>query len=251
MTIQSPERRRRLRATGAHAIVALGLAAALSGCVTNRELARTEPDRFPVDYRQRHPIAIREGERTVQLLIGTRRGELNPAQRGQVTAFADAWRQDATGGVIVEIPTGTPNERAAADVLAEIRALLVASGVPADVVVARPYRPADPLKLATVRLIYPRMQAQMTAPCGLWPKDLGPSIDRNYDENRQYWNLGCANQRALAAMVEDPADLVQPRPEAPIYTARRTFVLDKYRKGESPVTIDPNATKGRISDIGQ
>jgi len=36
----------------------------------------------------------------------------------------------------------------------------------------------------------------------------------------------------LAAMVDNPADLVQPRPESPAYTARRTAGFEKYRKGD-------------------
>ena len=63
--------------------------------------------------------------------------------------------------------------------------------------------------------------------------DLGPA-DPNYTENQPYWNFGCASQRNLAAMVDNPADLVQPRGESPAYTARRSVAIDKYRKGENP-----------------
>ena len=51
--------------------------------------------------------------------------------------------------------------------------------------------------------------------------------------------------------VADPSDLVQPRGEVPPYTARRTTVLDKYRKGEATQTTDPTQGKGKISDVGQ
>ena len=62
-------------------------------------------------------------------------------------------------------------------------------------------------------------------PCGLWPNDLGVSVDSDYIENRSYWNLGCASQRNLAAMVDNPADLVQPRGETPAYTPRVALSL--------------------------
>jgi len=52
-------------------------------------------------------------------------------------------------------------------------------------------------------------------------------------------------------MVENPADLVQPRGEIPAYTPRRTVVLDKYRKGESTPTTFNNDDKGKLSDIGK
>jgi pilus assembly protein CpaD len=88
-------------------------------------------------------------------------------------------------------------------------------------------------------------------PCGLWPNDIGPSGDRKYNENGQYYNFGCAHQRNLAAMVENPADLVQPRGDTPSYAGRRSVVLDKYRKGEGTATVYPDANKGKISDVGQ
>ena len=68
-------------------------------------------------------------------------------------------------------------------------------------------------------------------PCGLWPRDLGPSVDGTDTTNHSYWNFGCSQQRNLAAMVDNPADLVQPRGETPSYAARRAFMMDKYRKG--------------------
>jgi pilus assembly protein CpaD len=243
--------RRRVLAMAARAAAMLGLAAALSGCYAGQDYTKMqEPDRYPADYRLRHPIAIKESDRTVEILVGTRRGELLPAQRADVLAFAHAWHREATGGVVIEVPSGTPNERTAADTLREIRSILASAGVPESSIDILPYRPASPVKLATVRLNYPRMAAQ-AGPCGLWPRDIGPSFDRHHNENREYWNFGCAQQRALAAMVDNPSDLVQPRPDEPVYTARRTTVLDKYRKGETTATTDPNANKGKISDIGQ
>jgi len=49
-----------------------------------------------------------------------------------------------------------------------------------------------------------------------WPDDLGPSANNpGYLENKPYYNFGCANQANLAAMVDNPSDLVQPRSETP------------------------------------
>ncbi|MGA2124912.1 MAG: CpaD family pilus assembly protein [Xanthobacteraceae bacterium] len=243
--------RRRWPAIAARVAAIFGLATALSGCYAGQDYSKLqEPDPYPTDYRARHPIAIKESARTVQILVGTRRGELLARQRADVLAFAHAWHREATGGIVIEMPSGTPNERMAAEMLHEIRSILAAAAVPASSIDLLPYRPTIPIKLATIRLTYPRMAAQ-AGPCGLWPRDLGPSFQREHEENREYWNFGCANQRALAAMVDDPSDLIQPRVEDPVYAARRTTALDKYRKGETTVTTDPNANKGKISDLGQ
>jgi pilus assembly protein CpaD len=232
----------------ARALVIVSLAALTAACKTTSNAE--EPTVGMHDYRLRHPIAVRERPHTLDVFIGDSRGGLTPSQRAEVGALATTWRREATGGIVIEVPSGTPNARAAQGALHEIRSLLVASGVPAHGIEVRPYRPADPIRLATIKIRYPEMKAE-TGPCGLWPEDLGPTYDPVYWTNRQYWNHGCAMQRNLAAQVENPADLVQPRAETPAYAARRSTVLDKFRKGESTATQYPDANKGKISDVGQ
>jgi pilus assembly protein CpaD len=234
------------RCAAARALTAVAVAALLAGCYSTRA-TDTAP---PTDYRLRHPISITEGDSTLELFIGSKRGGLTAAQRAEVLTFASQWRKEATGGILIDLPAGTANQLAASQSLAEIRSLLSTSGAPAHAIVVRTYRPASPDQFATVRVSYPKMVAQ-AGPCGLWPDDLGPSIDTKHDANRPYWNHGCATQRNVAAMVANPADLVQPRGETPAYTGRRTVVLDKFRKGESTATVYPDANAGKISDVGQ
>ncbi len=236
------------RRFAARGLAIAAVAAALAGCsktVADNDLAAA----YPNDYRQRHPIAIKEGPQTLEVFIGAGRGGLTAMQRAQVLAYAQNWRQDATAGIIIERPVGGENERAAAISTREILSILTSAGIPGRGINVRPYRPA-PGTLGPVRLNHPRMLAQV-GPCGLWPEDLGPTYERHHFENRPYWNLGCTTQRNLAAMVENPADLVQPRAETPAYTAKRVFARDKWRKGESPATIYPDPNKGAISDVGK
>jgi pilus assembly protein CpaD len=240
--------RPRRAAAAARAFLLTALALSSGGCFYSAKQEVVEG--IPPDYRLRHPIAVKESERSTEVFVGMRRGGLTAAQRAEVIAFAGSWRREATGGVIIDVPAGTPNARAAADAAHEIRAILSGGGVPPQVIETRRYRPADPALLATVRLNYPRMAAQ-AGPCGVWPDDLGPTLDPKYNRNEPYWNLGCTTQRNLAAMVDNPADLVQPRAESPAYTARRSTALEKYRKGESPATVYPNADKGTISDVAK
>jgi pilus assembly protein CpaD len=219
----------------------------LAGCNTVQEVTTGS---VPMDYRQRHPIVINEGPRTVELFIGEKRGSLNGQQRAQVLAFAGEWHRESTGGIRIDLPEGTSNATAAASAAQEARSILAAAGVPPASIALRRVRPANLGKLATLRLEYPRMAAD-AGPCGLWPHDLGATWDLEHYENREYWNFGCAQQRNLAAMVEDPADLVEPRGEVPPYTGRRNTVLDKYRQGQSPATTDPNLDKAKITSVGQ
>ena len=222
-----------------------GIGAALAGCNTT---ARDTTGSIPVDYRSRHPIAIKEKDRTLTLFVGAGRGGLTPMQRAEVMSFAGTWKREATGGITIDRPSGSPNERAANDTLKQVLSILASAGIPNHGIGIKPYSPGD--APATLRIRYPQMTAQ-AAKCGLWPADLGPSNDMRHFENQPYFNLGCATQQNLAAMVDNPSDLVQPRVETPVYTAKRSPGLEKWRKGESPATTYPDANKGAISDLGK
>jgi pilus assembly protein CpaD len=227
----------------------VGLAVALGACTHTDEVATTAS--VPDDYRLRHPIAIQEANRSVVIFVGQARGGLSAEQRADVMGLAQIWLQEGTGAIVADVPVGTPNARAAAEAFREANALLTAAGVPPRGVTIHQYHPNDPRQLATLRLSYPKIIAT-AGPCGLWPEDLGPSIkDKGYLENKPYYNFGCAYQRNMAAMVENPADLVQPRPETPAYTARRTEGFEKYRKGTTTTTSYPESDKAKLSDTGK
>jgi pilus assembly protein CpaD len=237
---------RTLRLAGA----LVGLSVALGACTEIADTV-TNTARVPEDYRLRHPIAIQEADRSVVLFVGHARGGLSAAQHTDVAGLAQSWVSDGTGAIIVDVPVNTSNARAAESAAREAKAALEAGGVPGSAIKLRHYTPYDSRTLATVRLTYPRMTA-VAGPCGVWPEDLGPSIkDPTYFENKSYYNFGCAYQRNMAAMVANPADLVQPRPETPSYTARRTEGFDKYRKGSTTTTDYPEADKAKLSDTGK
>ena len=237
--------RRILRLLGALA----GLSVALGACTyTGAEVVTAS---VPNDYRLRHPIAVEEADRSIVIFVGRARGGLSAPQRADVIGLARTWVREGTGAIVVDVPVDTPNARAAAVSFQEIQSLLTAGGVPPRGAKLHQYHPDDPRTLATIRLSYPRIAA-VAGPCGLWPEDLGPSVlNSGYNENKPYHNFGCANQRNLAAMIDNPADLEQPRPETPAYTARRTTGFEKYRKGESTTTTYPEAEKAKLSDTGR
>jgi pilus assembly protein CpaD len=238
---------RGIAALAIRAVIVGGCAIFVCGCNTDQQVAAV-PD-VPTDYRLRHPITINETDHTLQVFVGSSRGELNAGQRAEVLAFAQTWRREATGGVVVDLPVGTSNERASAEAMRTIRSILAASGVPPDGIVVRGYQPPG-RNIAAIRITYPRIGAQ-AGPCGMWPEDIGPSFNRNYFENQPVYNAGCATQRNLAAMVDNPPDLVQPRAETPIYTMRRTTVVEKYREGLPTVTQNSSSEAAKISDLGK
>jgi len=246
MTSRTPvDRSRILRMAGA----LMGLAVVLGACTHTGDEVTTAS--IPEDYRLRHPIAVQEANQSVVIFVGRARGGLSAEQRADVMGLAQTWQHEATGAITADLPVDTPNAAAAADALREVQSLLAAAGVPPRGIIVHRYHPNDPRQMAALRLNYPRISAT-AGPCGLWPEDLGPSIhDKTYTENTSWYNLGCSYQRNMAAMVDNPADLVQPRRETPAYTARRTEAFEKYRKGNTTTTLYPEADKAKLSDTGK
>ena len=245
MTTRPPQNRNSaLRVSGA----LVGVAIALGACTHTDEAVTAS---IPDDYKQRHPIAIEEQNRSIVVFVGHSRGGLTAAQRADVMGLASTWMHEGTGAIHIDVPTDTPNARPAAESLREIQAMLAAAGLPPRGIIVRRYRPEDPRFLPPIRLTYSRIAA-VAGPCGLWPEDLGPSVKNpRWFENKSYYNFGCAYQRNMAAMVENPSDLAQPRPETPAYTTRRTAAFEKYRKGTPTATTYPEADKAKLSDVGK
>jgi pilus assembly protein CpaD len=226
-------------------LTAGALAGLLAGCFQSKS-AQLE---YPTDYRERHPITLKEGNRRIEVFLGRNRGGLNPSQRADVLSFAQLWKREATSGIIIDVPKGGPTDHAAADSMREVHSILAASGVPGNAVYIRNYRPSA-TSLASIKINYTKMVAE-AGPCGQWPQNLGPGQDSSYSENRPYYKLGCASQRHMAAMVDNPADLVQPRGEQAGYTGRRTVAIEKYRKGENPSGTYMGYDTGKISGLGK
>ena len=245
MTAQTPvDRKRALRTAGA----LVGLALALGACThTDDALTASVPD----DYRLRHPIVVQEADRSVVIFVGHARGGLSASQRADVMGLAQTWLAEGTGAITADVPIDTPNAKAAADSFREIQAMLSAAGVPPRGIVVHQYHPEDPRQMAAIRLNYPKISA-VAGPCGLWPEDLGSSIkNKSYFENKSYYNFGCAYQRNMASMVDNPSDLVQPRSETPPYTTRRSEAFEKYRRGAPTATVYPDGEKAKLSDTGK
>jgi pilus assembly protein CpaD len=131
--------------------------------------------------------------------------------------------------LVIEVPSGTPNEVASMQAVAEIRALLSEVGFRAtDINIEAVQAGGD--AQAPIRISYSRYVAEGPE-CGKWPTNLASS-----DANLNYPNLGCANQANFAAMVANPADLVTPRGSTSRSGERDHNVWEKYVKGESTIS---------------
>jgi len=217
-----------------------------------------EPDLYTAsvsDYRDRHPVRLIDGKRSIQIMVGSARPGLTATQRAEIASLGSDWRQEGTGYVLIETPEAAVNSMAAKHTIREIKSLLQFAGVPPRATIVRGYRPPYREDLGAIRVTYTKIQA-VAGPCGQWPDNMGPGLVGNEryplpaSENVPYWNFGCATQSNLAAAVATPEDLVQPRPETPAYAARRQTVVDKYRQGQDPSTIYTQNSGAKLSTVG-
>ena len=164
---------------------------------------------------------------------------LTDDDRGQRRRLrARSSRPAAASLIAVVAPSGSPNQVAAAGIAVQVEDVLRQSGVNPRAIDYRVYQAGpeernapDPPRLQPRRRRTPRRAAR------------GRIRSRDNGENRNYFDFGCATQQNLAAMVDNPLDLLYPRGLTPADAARRATVLDKYRKGE-PFTADLSRETG-------
>ena len=210
---------------------------------------RTGKGSFPADYRQRHPIAIKEGDRPSRCSSATPAAGLTPAQRAEVAGL----RADLEGEApAASSSTCRPARRTSS---------------PPPIRCARSRRSSSQAGVPNARHRHPALQ-----PGGAGSRRSGSTIRTS---PRRPDLAACGQTTSARASTAPttrtsrttttaaPCSAISPpwwtsRPtwcsrarETPAYTARRTAVLEKYRKGESPATIYPNPRKGKISELGQ
>jgi pilus assembly protein CpaD len=196
------------------------LATLLSGCST---VGTSDVDLADHDYRVRHPIMLSNEPETLNVPVGMNGPAMSPDVERAVREYAANYAADGTGSITIQVPTASANEVAAGETGRAIHYALVRAGVPRGNIQVAPYYVGNYEKTGTVRLAYLRVKA-VSPQCGIWPETRAGN-----NENRQYHNFGCASQQNLAAMVENPADLIWPRPLAPANGARRADVIKNYQ----------------------
>ena len=239
-TDPSPPRRKQLP-PARHLLVGPALLLALSGCwsTAQHDVVSTVPD----DYRVAHPIMIDERLKTMDIPVGIDAG-LSTAARGTIVGFAQRFRTSRSPLMVIVVPDGSPNEVNAVRVGHQVHDILVSAGVSPSALDFRRYSAGAKETGAPIRLAYSRIDAHVEG-CGQWSANLDTT-----GSNRNYGNFGCATQANLAAMVDNPLDLISPRAMTPADPARRSAVLEGYRNG-APYASRPQVEGGEISQAVQ
>lgn len=208
----------------------------VSGCTipleNGPEHARTVSALYPVQVEPRVVTLTLRGDSS---------GTLAESDAARVSAFVETWRERGYGALGISEPA----DGRASSLVAGVRRLLEENEVGGDAVRASTHKAnAKDIKVSLSFMT----DVGLTEPCGeSWPENLAES-----PRNLPWAGFGCWSQQNIAVLVEDPRDLKRPRTTATADAARRSTVLDKYRKGESTsARRDEQQEGGQVSTVAQ
>jgi pilus assembly protein CpaD len=234
---KSPASKRLALAAGATLALSLGACASLpeSG----------EPPSGPTAA-DAHRISVTETGEVLNVPVGAGDMTLSHEARADLAAFARSYVRWGHGALMLSIPTGGGNADAAARLAQEARVWLAEHGVPYGAIHGALH---DGSGGDDAPLLLSFMRFEATAPecTPLWRQDLA----HPRGGNQAYESFGCANVANLAAMIEDPRDLITPRDETPRDAARRAVVLEHYRDGEQTHAVRTSDERVTVSDAVQ
>jgi len=187
----------------------------------------------------RHRIAVTEGAERIEIPVSTGEVALSPGAHADLRALAGNYLRYGHGALVLSSPSGANNADAASVLAHEARMSLVESGVSYAAVAGSTYDAAGASD-APIIVSFARFEARAPECAPLWQQDLA------HQSNNQPWaSFGCATQANLAAMVEDPRDLLYPRDADARDSGRRDEVMDAYRAGD--VTHADRSADERVS----
>ncbi len=173
-----------------------------------------------------HRIQVTQTSERMEVPVSSHDVALSAGAQAQLRAFAGGYLRYGHGALVLSTPSGGANADAASVLANETRRALVDSGVSYAAVAGSSYD-ASGRADAPIIVSFARYEAQAPDCAPLWEQDLA------HQSNNQPWeSFGCATVSNIAAMVEDPADLLRPRAEDPRDSGRRDTVMDAYRDGE-------------------
>jgi pilus assembly protein CpaD len=192
---------------------------------------------------ERHPIKVEQGDRLLDLSVSSRSHGLSDAQWNRLYGYLAGYREHGTGPLIVKTPTGSANAKAAKRAYQDVRHAMHRSGISPRAVRVEPY--SANWGPAPLHLSYQEIVAK-GPDCPDWSENIGRD-----PQNLPWPNMGCATQKNLAAMVDDPQDFLYPRYETPRPSERRDVVWGKYVKGEPTISKRAKSEHANVSDISR
>lgn len=221
-------------------VFCFGMFAALtvSGCTTSARQAALVANPAPALPSQQYPLRADTTTEAVHLRVNSE--GLSENQRRALDQIAD--KANWIDGRPVNIVIVTSPAPSAVDAGGRIYAYLTSHDVDRQNVsmVSAQGQPGD---IVTLNLV--SFHARVYD-CNLGWENLSATA-----QNKPYTNYGCALSANTAAMVADPRDLASPAAAASTDMARKSVVLDKYRKGDVTSSAQDEQSKGNVANVGQ
>lgn len=151
-----------------------------------------------------------------------------------------AARYAAEGAPMIRVETPSGDDPRAVQTAWDVKSALESYGVPAERVVVESYPAPD--ARAPVLAGFEVLRAHV------------PDCSRNWNnlsatgQNSTAANFGCAVHANMAAQIDNPRDIVQPRVMTPADAARRGVVFDLYRQGQPTSAPQEALLGGEVSE---
>lgn len=195
--------------------------------------ACSEPSTVSVDYRDNHPVTVFRDEVRLSVPAPVPGVGLAGEDRTRMQRFAREYLARGDGVVLLQM-TGPVEGGADGEILRSTHAMLLAEGLRNEEIAVLPGTSSlagEP----TVILTFSGYRAELPD-CGDWS---APSAFR--PQNQPHGNYGCAYQRNIGAMIENPRDLVRARTMTDRDPARSILTIERNRERElsnSPKTVE-------------
>jgi pilus assembly protein CpaD len=172
-----------------------------------------------------------------EIRLGQHPDGLSVHQRAAIADYARDYIEAGGEQVVIRTPAG--GGEAVARMAEGAKAALEAAGLSEHEIALDVYNTDQPS--AAIRLVYQRWQAKPIA-CGQSWTSL-----TNTRDNQTQANFGCAVTANMAAQIANPRDINGPRTMDASDAARRSTVLDHYRKGEITAAQSDDKMRGNVT----
>ncbi|NNE58002.1 MAG: CpaD family pilus assembly lipoprotein [Hellea sp.] len=212
------------------ASVLTGLSLAiLAGCASPME---SQPPTL-----MRHPIQVAESIERLELYARPDGMSLSARDQHAVAGFLEGYARYGEGPLHMSVPNHS--NAGTAQTTSMVREMMSGMGLGGNAVQEGQHQAAA--QFSPVVVSYRRLKAL--------PRDCSINANlANTYSNQPYPNFGCSQSANLAAMIDDPAQLLAPNEMGPANMRRRMTVYDKYIKGENPASALPNRQEISSSD---
>ncbi|TNE58037.1 MAG: hypothetical protein EP340_06680 [Alphaproteobacteria bacterium] len=216
---------------------------ALSGCMNGAGLEDMAGGQTRTMAHERFPIQVMSSNEEMSLMVPSNAVALSQEDRARVAMFAASYRRGGHGELWLASPKGSGNEAASDSALAAISKVFVEQGLSPAAINMTTYQSSADNAPITIR--YKVYDAHAPS-CRRWNQNLATT-----PLNGASPNFGCSAQSNLAAMLDDPHDLVAPRDMTAADADRRNTVVDKYRSGEPTATTRTTDESGTITKVDE